>query len=42
MLVRSIKHKRDGEYHENQEARERQREVETKKNYMGKRKRRGK
>jgi hypothetical protein len=32
MLVRSIKHKRDGEYHANQEARERQREVETKKN----------
>jgi hypothetical protein len=32
MLVRSIKHKRDGEYQTNQEARERQREVETKKN----------
>jgi hypothetical protein len=32
MLVRSIKHKRDGEYHGIQEARERQREVETKKN----------
>jgi hypothetical protein len=25
MLVRSIQHKRDGEYHANQEARERQR-----------------